>query len=117
VKRKSLFLVLLVLASTWAVATTTFYYVVTTVDVNGFESVYSNQATAVFSQGKHVANLSWTAPTIPTGGAAIAGYNVYRGTSTGGPYTQINTALVTGVTYSDPFVIPNSPTGVTVVTN
>lgn len=96
----------------------TFFYVVTTVDVNGFESAFSSQATDTFTQGKHISSLSWTAATVPTGGAAIAGYNIYRGTVTGGPYTKINTALVTSVTYSDTFVLPNAPSGpLTVTTN
>lgn len=89
----------------------TFVYVVTAVDANGFESVFSTQATASFGQGKHIATVTWTAPTVPTGGAAIAGYNVYRGTVAGGPYAKVNAALVTGVTYADSFVLPNAPSG------
>lgn len=42
-------------------------------------------------------NLSWTASQSP----GIAGYNIYRGTTSGGPYTKINSALDTTVTYSD----------------
>ena len=95
----------------------TFYYVVTAVDANGFESAFSNQATATFTQGKHITNLTWIASVMPTGGAAIAGYNIYRGTVTGGPYTKVNTALVTGVTYADTFVLPNAPSGITATTN
>jgi hypothetical protein len=47
--------------------------------------------------GNASAALSWTANTE----SDLAGYNVYRGTATGGPYTQINTSLVTGHTYAD----------------
>jgi hypothetical protein len=94
----------------------TFYYVVTTVDTTGLESVFSNQVSAILTQGKHIDTLTWTASTVVTGGNPIAGYNVYRGTVSGGPYTKINTALVTSVTYSDTFVPPNAPSGLTVVT-
>lgn len=91
----------------------TYFYVTTAVDVNGFESPFSNQATAVFNQGQHIASLSWTAAVVSTGGAAIAGYNIYRAKVTGGPYTKINTTLVTVVTYTDTFVLPNAPSGLT----
>lgn len=95
----------------------TFFYVVRTVDVNGFESANSNQATATFSSGQTKVNLAWTAAVVPSGGAAIAGYNIYRSTTTGGPYTKVNGSLVSGVTYTDPFVIPNAPSGVTAGTS
>ena len=42
-------------------------------------------------------NLSWTASTSP----GIAGYNAYRGTTSGGPYAKINTGLISTTTYSD----------------
>jgi hypothetical protein len=110
-------LLLLCVGAARAQAGPTYYYVTTTVDVNGFESVYSNQATATFNQGQHNAVLTWTAATVPTGGAAIAGYNVYRSKTSGGPYTKINSALVVGVTYTDSFVLPNAPTGLAAPTN
>jgi fibronectin type 3 domain-containing protein len=31
----------------------------------------------------------------------VAGYNVYRATTSGGPYTKLNPSAVTGVTYTD----------------
>lgn len=40
--------------------------------------------------------LQWTAST-----SSVAGYNVYRGTQSGGPYTKLNTSVVTGTTYTD----------------
>jgi hypothetical protein len=50
----------------------------------------------------HSVSLSWMASTSPN----IAGYNVYRGVTTGGPYTQLNSSLVPTVTYTDSNVSP-----------
>lgn len=44
----------------------------------------------------HAANLSWTASVTPN-----VTYNVYRGTASAGPFTQINSSAVTGTTYAD----------------
>jgi len=44
----------------------------------------------------HSISLSWTAST-----SVVAGYNVYRGTVTGGPYTKLNTAPITALAYTD----------------
>jgi len=44
----------------------------------------------------HSATLSWTAST-----SVVAGYNVYRGTTFGGPYAKLNTSLVSTVSYTD----------------
>ena len=41
--------------------------------------------------------LSWTASQSP----GIAGYNIYRGTITGGPYARINATLDPNITYND----------------
>ena len=41
--------------------------------------------------------LSWS----PSGSQGIAGYNVYRSLTTGGPYTQINSGLIVGTNYAD----------------
>jgi hypothetical protein len=45
---------------------------------------------------QHSVTLSWTAST-----STVAGYNVYRGTTSGGPYVKINSSLVTTLGYSD----------------
>jgi hypothetical protein len=44
----------------------------------------------------HKASLSWTPST-----SSVSGYNVYRGTQKGGPYTKITSSLVPGSTYTD----------------
>ncbi len=44
----------------------------------------------------HSATLRWTAST-----STVSGYNVYRGTVSGGPYTKINSSLVAALTYTD----------------
>src|SRR5271170_6194466 len=40
--------------------------------------------------------LSWTAST-----STVTGYNVYRGTTSGGPYAQLNSSSFTAVNYTD----------------
>jgi hypothetical protein len=45
----------------------------------------------------HTAALTWVASTS----AGVAGYNVYRGTVSGGPYTLVNSTPVAAVTYTD----------------
>jgi hypothetical protein len=50
-------------------------------------------------QGSSVV-LSWQGATDANGGA-IAGYNVYRSATPGGPYTKVNTALITGTGFTD----------------
>jgi hypothetical protein len=48
----------------------------------------------------HSVSLSWNDT-----GAQIAGYNVYRSTVSGGPYSKINSALVVPTNYSDTSVV------------
>jgi hypothetical protein len=48
----------------------------------------------------HSAMLGWTAST-----STVSGYNVYRGTVSGGPYTKINSALVNTTTNTDSTVL------------
>jgi hypothetical protein len=45
---------------------------------------------------QHSVALSWTAST-----STVSGYNVYRGTASGGPYTKINSSLVGTLSYTD----------------
>jgi hypothetical protein len=48
------------------------------------------------SKASHSVDLSWNADT-----GSVAGYNIYRGGKTGGPYTKINTSLDSSTTYVD----------------
>ncbi len=49
------------------------------------------------TSGNYVVQLDWGAS--PT--SSVVGYNVYRSTVSGGPYTKIVSSPVTGTTYSD----------------
>lgn len=53
-------------------------------------------ATASNPPAAHSVTLSWNASTSPS----ISGYKVYRGTASGGPYTQVATGL-TSTSYLD----------------
>ncbi len=44
----------------------------------------------------HSVTLTWTAST-----STVTGYNVYRSTVSGGPYSKVNSSLVAGTTYTD----------------
>jgi hypothetical protein len=48
----------------------------------------------------HTATLNWTAST-----STVIGYNVYRGTVAGGPYTLVNSSIVGGTQYVDSTVL------------
>jgi hypothetical protein len=48
------------------------------------------------AQQQHSVSLTWT-----DSGSGIAGYNVYRGNVTGGPYARINSELAPSTGYSD----------------
>jgi hypothetical protein len=45
---------------------------------------------------QHSVDVNWGAST-----SVVAGYNVYRGTVSGGPYSKSNTTLITGLTFTD----------------
>jgi hypothetical protein len=45
---------------------------------------------------QHSASLSWTASV-----STVSGYNIYRGTVSGGPYTKLNSSLVSTTSYVD----------------
>lgn len=72
--------------------------------VTGSISVISNAtnspAASVFSAtgaNPHSATVSWVASTSTN----VTGYNVYRGAGSGGPYTKMNSSLVSGTSYKD----------------
>jgi len=54
-------------------------------------------------QTAHSVGLSWNAST-----SSVSGYNVYRGTTNGGPYTKMNSSLITGLTFTDTAVSSGS---------
>jgi glucuronoarabinoxylan endo-1,4-beta-xylanase len=90
---------------------TTYYYVVTAVDVSTNESGYSNQSSATPYDG--------TPPAVPTALFAIPdngsvsldwqdnseddldGYNVYRSTTSGSGYVKLNDMLLSSSDYTD----------------
>ncbi len=45
----------------------------------------------------HSVSLNWTASTSSN----VVGYNMYRGTTSGGPYTKLTPSPVAGVAYTD----------------
>jgi len=69
--------------------------------VTGSVSLVSNATNSPTTEtlsgtGTHVVDLSWQAST-----STVAGYNVYRGTVSGGPYTKVNSSLISGTAYMD----------------
>ncbi len=70
----------------------------------GFEIVTSGTSAAQLQATGDVGHidLSWFASTLPD----VAGYNLYRGDASGGPYTKLNSALITDTSYTDYTVEP-----------
>jgi hypothetical protein len=68
-------------------------------DASNASLVENFSGTATGSAGgttQHSVTLSWNADS-----SSVAGYNVYRGTASGGPYTKLNTVLETATNYID----------------
>ena len=55
-----------------------------------------------FLAAQKVVDLSWS-----TDRGQIAGYNVYRGDFSGGPYSKLNSSLDSATTYTDSAVLPS----------
>ncbi len=68
----------------------------TTANISGNYTFIGLANGAYTPQVAHSAALSWTAST-----STVSGYNLYRGTVNGGPYTLINPSLLTGLSYTD----------------
>jgi fibronectin type 3 domain-containing protein len=49
---------------------------------------------------QHSVDLSWNA----SQSSGVIGYNIYRGDTTGGPYSRINTPLEASTSYTDAVV-------------
>jgi fibronectin type 3 domain-containing protein len=49
----------------------------------------------------YTVSLNWT-PSSST----YSGFNVYRGTTSGGPYTRVDSSIVSSTSYTDPSVTP-----------
>jgi hypothetical protein len=64
--------------------------------VNGANQAGVNFAAAAGSQQANSVSLSWTAST-----STVSGYNVYRSTTSGGGYSKLNAALISGLSFSD----------------
>jgi hypothetical protein len=68
--------------------------------IGSFTSNASNSAAETLTgtgaaPPQHSVDLSWN------GTSTVVGYNLYRGSQSGGPYTKINSALDAGTTYTD----------------
>jgi len=57
---------------------------------------FTGTGTSSTGTTQHDVTLSWGASSSP-----VAGYNIYRGTVSGGPYTKINPSLETATVYTD----------------
>lgn len=61
----------------------------------------NSPTTILLAGGSHLVDLSWTAST-----STVVGYNVYRGTVSGGPYaTKVNSAVVPRTAFTDTGVV------------
>jgi fibronectin type 3 domain-containing protein len=59
-------------------------------------SCAASVTTSVTTPPTHSVTLTWMAST-----SLVIGYNAYRGTQSGGPYTRLNPSLIATTTYID----------------
>lgn len=85
-------------------------YRVAAVDNTGNESLPSNEASAIVNIALPQPPLNLRITAMPEGSSLNAlweytgnasGYNIYRAETSGGPYTKINAAFITGTSYLD----------------
>jgi hypothetical protein len=74
---------------------------ITATTASGVTTTFGATALAV---GVHYVTLDWTASVSSN----VAGYDIYRGTSSGGPYQKINGTPVVGTNYCDAAVLGGS---------
>jgi len=61
---------------------------------SSLKQMFSGAGTQTTTQ--HSVSLSWNAST-----SVVSGYNVYRGTQSGGPYTRLNASLLSNTAFND----------------
>jgi hypothetical protein len=59
-------------------------------------AIYGSTTLTVTLPLPHWVTLSWTASISP-----VVGYNAYRSTTSGGPYTKLNSSLISNTSYDD----------------
>lgn len=59
--------------------------------------INASEGQACVTYNTHATTLNWVA----SSSLNVAGYNIYRGITTGGPYTKVNSSLITGTNYTD----------------
>ena len=67
-----------------------------TSDASNSPSVVGLTGNGTQQQVQHSVDLSWDASTDP-----VVGYNIYRGTHSGGPYSKVNSSPQAGTSYTD----------------
>jgi hypothetical protein len=85
---------------TFAPQTTGSASAVLSVTSNASNSPTGNLSGVGMSPPQHGVSLSWT-----ESGSGVVGYNVYRGGTSGGPYTEINSGLDPSTAYTDSSVV------------
>jgi len=71
------------------------------VTVNGASVSGINFVATAVPPVAHNVSLTWNGSTS----SGVTGYNLMRGTQSGGPYTKVNSATISGTTYNDSSVV------------